>query len=195
MTEIEGDAPRADFAIAASDALAALEAAQIGQLQLALRFGETLDAAKDRLGHGQFRGWCRDFLRRSPTWCAAHLRLYRERGDLEGARAWAAATNHRWAHVRSVERLLKVIAEWRASLPEGDVRAARAKRSARPSQKEIIADLERRLGESLGHLAKAEGRLAEDEAEFVALRDPLPPEVEERAADLATATEDGAWRN
>ena len=80
----------------------------------------------------------------------------------------------------------------RASLPEGDVRAARAKRSARPSQKEIIADLETRLAEALGRLAKAEGRLAKDEAEFVALRDPLPPEVEERAADLATATEDGA---
>jgi hypothetical protein len=187
-----GDAPSPDFAIAALDALAALDAAQIGQLQLALTFGETLDVAKDRIDHGQFRGWCRDFLRRSPSWCAAHLRLYRQRGDLEEARAWAVATNHRWAHVCSVERLLKIIAEWRASLPEGDVRAARAKRSARPSQKEIIADLERRLGESLGRLAKAEGRLAQDDAEFVALRDPLPSEVEERAADLATATEDGA---
>jgi hypothetical protein len=187
-----GDSPSADFAIAALDALAALEAAQIGQLQLALRFGETLDGAKDRLGHGRFRGWCTEFLRRSPTWCAAHLRLYRQRGDLEEARAWAVAGDHRWAHVRSVERLLKVIAEWRASLPEGDVRAARAKRSARPSQKEIIADLETRLAEALGRLAKAEARLVEDEAEFVALRDPLTPEVEERAADLATATEDGA---
>jgi len=187
-----GDSPSADFAIAARDALAALEAAQIGQLELALRFGETLDVAKDRLGHGQFRGWCTEFLRRSPSWCAAHLRLHRQRGDLEEARAWAVATDHRWAHVRSVERLLKVIAEWRASLPEGDVRAARAKRSARPSQKEIIADLATRLAEARGRLAKAEERLAEDEAEFVALGDPLPPEVEERAADLATATEGGA---
>lgn len=186
------DAPTPNFGIAALDALAALDAAQVGQLQLALRFGETLDVAKDRLGHGKFRRWCAEFLRRSPSWCAAHLRLYRQRGDLEKARAWAVATGHRWAHVHSVERLLKVIADWRASLPEGDVRAARAKRSARPSQKEMIADLETRLTAAIGRLAKAEGRLAEDDAEFVALRDPLPPEVEERAADLATATEDAA---
>jgi class 3 adenylate cyclase len=54
--------------------------------------------------------------------------------------------------LRSVERLLKVIADWRTSLPEGDVTAARAKRSARPGKKEFMADrlnagdLEKRAG-------------------------------------------------
>jgi hypothetical protein len=126
--------PSADFTIAALAALAALEAAQSGQIELALRFGETLDVAKRALPYGKFRRWCTEVLRRSPSWCAAHLRLYRQRGDLEEARAWALAIDHRWAHVHSVERLLKIIAEWRASLPERDVRAARAKRSARRSQ-------------------------------------------------------------
>lgn len=90
-----------DFAIAALDALAALEAAQIGQLQLALRFGATLDVAKDRLRHGSFRGWCTELLRRSPSWCAAHLRLYRQRGNLEEALAWAVTTGHRWTRVNA----------------------------------------------------------------------------------------------
>ena len=45
-----GDFSSADFARAALDALAALEAEQKGQLQRALRFGETLDVAKGCLG-------------------------------------------------------------------------------------------------------------------------------------------------
>ena len=89
--------------------------------------------------------------------------------------------------MHSVERLLKVIAEWRASPAEGDVRAARAKRSARPSQGN-----HRRSGDAPRRGPEAPAPPSEDEADFVALRDPLPPEVEERAADLATATEDGA---
>jgi hypothetical protein len=82
-----------EFTPAALDALAAIDAAQTAQIPLALKFGEAAlgpsrasdptmavispvanrTAPARPLGHGKFRPWCAEVLRRSPTWCAAHL--------------------------------------------------------------------------------------------------------------------------
>ena len=103
----------ADFTRDALDALDALEAhassSAKDHVALMVRLGETLAAARERVGRGKFTRWCEDNLHRKPSWCAAHRRLFDARNDLEPAREWAAATGHRWAKCHSVERLLRVV--------------------------------------------------------------------------------------
>jgi hypothetical protein len=116
----------------ALEALAKLKAHGTVGLPLLLRFGETLSNKKATLKHGQLGLWCREVLKRSPSWCSAHLRLHESRADLEPALDWAVATNHRLAHCRSVERLLKVVADWRkATQRDGEVAPA-TRRQKRP---------------------------------------------------------------
>ena len=86
-----------------------------------VRLGETLATARDRVGHGKFTRWCEDNLQRKPSWCSAHRRLFEARNDIEPAREWAAATGHRWAKCHSVERLLRVVGDFRR-VKSGDSR-------------------------------------------------------------------------
>lgn len=112
-------------------ALAALNAHSADHLGAMLRFGEALSNAKEVLKRGEFRPWCLNVLKRSPSWCSAHRRLYQERGNLEPARTWAEATEHRWANCHSVERLLKIIADWKIATHGARAAAPRAKRKKR----------------------------------------------------------------
>lgn len=66
-----------------------------------------------------------------------------------------------------MERLLKIVADWKRAA-RGDSASAP---KPRPNTSEIIADLRQQL--------------ADDDAEFIALRDPLTPEAEARATELA----------
>ena len=134
-------------------ALAALDAHGNDQMGLMLQFGEAVAKAKECLRHGEFTNWCRDVLKRSPSWISAHRRLFESRQELESALAWAAATGHRWARCYSIERLLKVIADWKKAT-QGDSASAP---KPRPKASEIIADLRQQL--------------ADAEAEFIALRE------------------------
>ena len=102
-----------------------------------------------------------------PSWVSAHRRLFESREDLGPALAWAAETGHRWASCYSVERLLKIVADWKKAT-QGDSASAP---KPRPKASEIIADLRQQL--------------ADAEAEFIALRDPLPAEFDVRARELA----------
>jgi hypothetical protein len=164
-----------DFTRDARDALAALEAhassSAKDHVALMLRLGETLARARKRVGHGEFTRWCEDNLQRKPSWCAAHRRLFEASKDLEPAREWAAQTGHPWAKCRSVERLLRVVNDFRRG--NGGAIAAAPRRRRKAS--EIIAELRQRLEEA--------------EADFAALRDPLLPEEKARAAELAAAME------
>ena len=164
-----------DFTRDARDALTALEAhassSARDHVALMLRLGETLARARKRVGHGKFRRWCEDNLQRKPSWCAAHRRLFEASKDLEPTREWAAETGHPWAKCLSVERLLRVVGDFRRGKSGAIAAAPRRRRKA----SEIIAELRRRLEEA--------------EADFAALRDPLLPEEEARAAELAAAME------
>jgi hypothetical protein len=148
-------------------ALAALEAHGNGHMDLILQFGEAVDKAKGSLKHGEFTKWCREDLKRCPSWVSAHRRLFEGREDLRPALAWAAATGHRWASCYSVERLLKIIADWK-NATRGDSASAP---KPRPKASEIIADLRQQL--------------ADAKADFESLRDPLTREAEARATELA----------
>jgi hypothetical protein len=166
---VEPQVARDDFTVEALRALAELDAHGHGHRGIMLRFGEAVSKAKAQLNHGEFTPWCENTLKRKPSWCAAHKRLYECGGDLDAARAWAKETGHRWADCYSVERLLGIVGDWR-----------KAKRGVSPSStearqkpSEIIAELRRRL--------------AEDDADFLALRDALPPEIEARVAELLAA--------
>ncbi|MGO9419716.1 hypothetical protein [Roseiarcus sp.] len=163
-------------------ALAKLDAHGNAGLPLLLQFGEALSNAKADLKHGAFNPWCRDVLKRSASWCSAHRRLYEDRADLEPALAWAAETNHKWVSCRSVERLLKIIADYRAATHRDSATVRRARRGAKPmtlrAAKRRIAELHRLLNEA--------------RADIIALRDPLPADVEARAAELAAADDDAA---
>ena len=163
-----------DFTRDALDALAALHAhassSAKDRIALMVRLGETLERARDEVGHGEFTRWCEDNLQRKPTWCSAHRRLFEARNDLEPAREWAAATGHLWAKCLSVERLLRLVGDFRR-VKRGDSAAAAPRRQRKAN--EVIAELRQRL--------------AQAEADFAALRDPLLPEEEARRAELAAA--------
>ena len=114
------------------EASAKLKAHGNAGLPLQLRFAEKLSNKKAALPHGQYGPWCRQVLNRSPSCCSAYLRLHERCADLEPALAWAEATDHRLAHCRSVERLLKVVADWRkATQRDGEVAPA-TRRQKRP---------------------------------------------------------------
>ena len=106
------DLARNELAAKALAALEELDTHGNGGLPLLLRIGEALSNAKAALKHGEFQPWCRNVLKRSPSWCLSHRRLYEERAGL--CRTWRGRPRqeHRWAHCRSVERLVKIIADW-----------------------------------------------------------------------------------
>ncbi len=162
-TDVVDDALTAE----AKEALAALDANGKDHIGSMLRLGEVLSKARRDLKHGRFAKWCGDDLKRSPSWCSAHRRLFEGREDLQPALAWAAETGHRWASCHSVERLLKIVADWKRAA-RGDSASAP---KPRPNTSEIIADLRQQL--------------AYDDAEFIALRDPLTPVAEARETELA----------
>ena len=136
-------------------------------MDLILQFGEAVDKAKGSLKHGEFTKWCREVLKRCPSWVSAHRRLFEGREDLRPALAWAAETGHCWASCYSVERLLKIIADWK--------KAARGDGASAPKPR-------RKDSEIIAHLRQ---QLADAKADFIALRDPLPPEFDVRARELA----------
>ena len=111
--------------------------------------------------------WCADVLMRAPSWCSAHRRLFEARDDLQPALAWAAATGHRWANCLSVERLLRLIADWKKATRGESVPTPKTRRKLA----EIITDLRQQLSDA--------------KRDIEALRDPLPQEVEGRLAELA----------
>jgi hypothetical protein len=165
---------RDDFTADALAALAKLDDHGHDQIPLMLKFGEALVKARKRLEHGQFSNWCTSTLQRSPSWCSSHRRLFECGEDLRPALAWAAA-NHKWANCRSVERLLKIAADWKKATRGDGATAPRA----RPRSKPMTLRTAKKI---IGELHKA---LQEAKAEFIALRDPLPADVAAKAAELS----------
>jgi hypothetical protein len=157
--QLEPDGPdscrRDELAAEALAALEELDAHGNAGLPLLLRFGEALSNAKRELKHGQFGPWCRKVLKRSASSCSAYRRLHESRAELEPALAWAAATDHRWANCRSVEKLLSIVAEWR-KVTRGDGAAApRTRRKKRAAAAHIeLEEIAAQLGKVL---AEAEG--------------------------------------
>jgi hypothetical protein len=153
----------------AQEALAQYDAQGKITIETMLRFGAAVSKAKTKLKHGEFTRWCKDVLHRKPSWCSAHRRLFESREFLEPALAWARRTGHPRAYCTSVERLLKVIAEWKRA-ERGEQPAAR---KARRKQSEMIAELQ--------------ARIKEDDADFLAMRDTLPQEVKVEIIELAAS--------
>jgi hypothetical protein len=140
-------------------------------IALLLRFGKAVSTAKANLKRGEFEQWCREKLQKSPTWVSSHRRLYESQNYVEPARAWASEADHRWAECHSVERLLKLIDEWKKAMS-----GAAAPPKARKKPSDIIAELQNRLNQA--------------EQDFIALRDPLTPDVKAQAAELAALSSD-----
>lgn len=78
-TDVVDDALTAE----AKEALAALDANGKDHIGSMLRLGEVLSKARRDLKHGRFAKWCGDDLKRSPSWCSAHRRLFEGREDLQ----------------------------------------------------------------------------------------------------------------
>ncbi len=170
------DATQDELTAEALRALAELDAHRNDHIAPMLRFGEVVSKAKNQLKYGNYTPWCENKLKRKPTWCSAHRRLFEVREDIEPARAWAKETSHRWADCFSVERLLKLLDE-----------SKKAKRGDNPTGDISIAPKGRRkLTDVLAELAQAQARIAQDDADFVALRDELSPEDDARARELAS---------
>jgi hypothetical protein len=119
-------------------------------IPLLLQFGKALSNARAVLKRGEFSPWCLNELKRSPSWCSAHRRLYQERGNLEPARTWAEATEHRWANCHSVERLLKIIADWKIVTHGARAMAPRGKRRKQVVTPSDLDEIAARLRELFG---------------------------------------------
>jgi hypothetical protein len=156
-----------DYSTAALDALAALDQHSSERIQFMLKLGEAVAKAKARLRRGNFKQWCQDVLKRQPSWISAHRRLFEDRENLQPALLWAAATHHRWANCHSVERLLKTVADYKKRF-HGETPSTP---KARPKAAVTIAELKQQL--------------ADADTDFIALRDPIPPEIEARTMELA----------
>jgi hypothetical protein len=162
--------------VKAKQALDALDASGEDYLRKMLVFGETAYQAKEATPHGEYKDWCQKHLNRSKSWVSNYRSLFEERAHLEDALAWARESDHKWACCRSVERLLKIIAQFKAKdSHKGDESEAAPK--SRQTAKETIADLQQRLREI---------------EEFVSVSYLLPPEVkvQVRAWTNAAATGD-----
>jgi len=106
---------------------------------LALKVGSLIASAKKTLPHGEFQDWC-NALGRSPSWCSAYRRLFENREHVQAALEWASATKHKWAPCRSVERLLKLIAEYKkttGAVPDGTRRKETASDGAAALEKRL----------------------------------------------------------
>jgi hypothetical protein len=128
----------------AKDALAALDAHGNDYLSKMLAFGEVAHQAKASKPHGEFQKWCEKHLSRSPSWVSNYRRLFEERAYLPEALKWASEAKHKWAYCRSVERLLKVIAEFKAKDSDA-VNDNRTAPTPPRKAKEVIAELHRRV--------------------------------------------------
>jgi hypothetical protein len=153
----------------AQEALAQYGAEEKITIEIMLRLGAAIAKAKAKLKHGEFARWCEEVLQRKPSWCSAHRRLYELQEFIEPALAYARRTGHRWAYCTSVERLLKLITEYQRA-ESGEQPAAQ---NARRKPAEIIAELQ--------------ARIKEDDAEFLAMRDPLPNDVKAEVVELAAS--------
>jgi hypothetical protein len=151
---------------AASDAV---KAHDDDSLVLGGLFGEALTAVKRQLNHGEYGKFCKDDLKRSASACSLYVRIYESRDDIQPALDWAAKKGHPLAHRRAVRPVLTLIADWRKS-QHGESPAA-PKAMQKPSQ--IIAELRVRLKHA--------------EAEFVDMRDIVPPEGGARVMELVIA--------
>jgi hypothetical protein len=129
--------PLDDLIAEAKAALAKFDAHGRDSIPLMLKLGEALCKVKEGLPHGEWGPWCKDGLGRSLSWVSAHRRLFEARDKLNAALTWADATRHRFAHCRSVECLLKVIADWERTV-RGDAAAAP---KAKQTRRDAIAEL------------------------------------------------------
>jgi hypothetical protein len=157
----------------AQDALAQYGVQEKITIETMLRLGAAVAKAKAKLKHGEFTRWCEEVLQRKPSWCSAHRRLFELQEFIEPAMASARGTGHRWAYCTSVERLLKLIAEYKRA--EGGDQPPCRKLGNKPRPSEVIAELRAWIEEA--------------KAEFVAMRDRLPQHVEVEVVELVSAIE------
>jgi hypothetical protein len=145
-------------------ALAKLDKHAENAIPLMLEFGKVLFDAKDTVKHGQFGKWCVQHLGRKPSWCADHRRLYEWRADIQPALNWAVKTGHRYAHCRSIEKLRRIIEDWR--------------------RENGAAQTRNKLRGTAAAIARL--RQAVDTAEELkALRDAMPSRLQERVLAMA----------
>jgi len=147
-----------------------LEERWANQIPLHIEVGMELKIVKTILGHGHFMDWCRLELKRSQCWVAMHMRLADHAHYVERALEWAKDTGHDWANCHSVERLLKLIAEYR--------RTVCGERNGLLRPKKYDEDID-----------KFEKRIQGCEGVLLAICDLLAPAWQVRARELARSVD------
>jgi hypothetical protein len=146
----------------------ALRAYSHAGLQPNIDAAAAIGTVKATLGHGEFGRFRDEELGISKEYCARLLKLNKLRPHLSDALAWAATNNHRLAECRSARSLITLVHDWLKRDRPSKPRAISKKRDAPQAQ-----DAEA--------ISKLRSDLARCEEEFVALRDPLPVDVREKA--------------
>ncbi len=173
LTPQEGEA----LAASAKQTLAALDGHGDEGLPKMLAFGEAVYNAKARVPHGAFKQWCLTHLDRRPSWVSTYRRLFEEREHLEFALAWAREQNHRLAHCRSVEYLLKLIEGFKSEEFQIRPRQVKLDRGVPGAPKNVIAEIQERLDQA--------------QEELSPLRELIPEEIVARLRTLALAAATG----
>jgi hypothetical protein len=156
-----------EIEVRAKHAMAELESNGHKSLPLQLLMGEILADAKKTLAHGKYLPWVKTFLGRAPSWAAAHLRLFNDGAVVETALLWAETSGHRWSVSYSVERRLKIIADWKIR----DQEIADEPKSSKKKSYEVIAELEQEI-------ADLKCKIADNLEEIEELRFRAPPRCE-----------------
>jgi hypothetical protein len=110
--------------------------------------------AKVTLGVSGYREWRDAVLKKSRQWCSTHRRIYEERENISAALSWAVAHNHRYANCFSVERVLKLICDFRRWNENPNAPAEGRTRAKIVDVKRLLKqtnDLLAKLRESISH--------------------------------------------
>jgi hypothetical protein len=118
--------------------------------------------------------------------------LHEVRDHLPLAQAWAEETGSPLAVCHSVENLLKLVDKWQRRDEVFPTTPTKNGKKSRRGMAALIAAHAKELESRESRIAALEQRIMEDDEQFAALRDPLPDDEMERAADLLTSADPGA---
>jgi hypothetical protein len=161
------------------------------------------------LPRGEFSRFCTNELQISSTYRARLLRLHEVRDHVREALDWAQTQKHRLAECQSVQNLIKVVDDWRkkdsSPEPESDANRQKGRRSIAELQQAIqdadavvrerdktISEQEVEVAIRDEEIADLRRCLAENEADFAALRDLLSDQAREQAFEALTSARESA---
>jgi hypothetical protein len=175
-----------------------------------LNAAAAIAALKKSLPYREFGPFCERELKISTGYRARLIKLDGLREHVSKAQAWAATGKHRLAECQSAHNLIQLVNDWLKKDEPPKPKAVPKRLEARSGPDDAAdsepaiqedgvhaAESEKTISELKSELAKRDDtiselqrRLAGYEQDFIALRDPLPDEVRDKAFVALTSSHD-----